>query len=167
MKIAGYLSVLTLLLITVWACSTSSGLEKTPAGSFADYKGWQKVNAETITGDMTGMLGGVHEGERGFREVYVNAIGAATSSGAAPLPYPEGTVLVKEAYEEKDGGKGPFAGLTVMVKRSGTYDPDNGNWEYLLLSPRGNVTMQGKVGMCIGCHAAAYNDSVFTDNRGE
>ena len=66
-----------------------------------------------------------------------------------------------EAYSSR--GKGDLANLTIMVKREGGYDPENGDWEYLMTTATKAVRMQGNLGMCIGCHSAAYDsDYVFT-----
>ncbi len=154
------LGVLLLLVLTTCA-TTDSG--KTPAADFADYQGWTKVNTETITDDVTAMLGSAHEGNKGFREVYVNGAGEAVALGKASYPFPEGTIVVKEAYKESSGKKGSLSNMTIMVKREGGYDPDNGDWEYIMTSPDKAVQMQGKLGMCIDCHAAAFDsDFVFT-----
>lgn len=137
----------------------------TKPDAFNGYKSWQKVNAATITGDSTGVLGSAHEGETGFREVYVNSTGAAASSGSASLPYPVGTVIVKESFKDSDGSKGSLTGLTIMAKRAGGYDSENGDWEYLMVNSKMKVRAQGKLEGCISCHLAADNDFVFTDNR--
>ena len=161
------ISVLTMVLcavlfIVLAACATTDA-GKTQPTEFAGYKSWTKINTQTITGDTTSALGSAHEGTKGFREVYVNGAGEAVALGKAPYPFPEGTIMVKEAYKDSGGNKGSLANLTIMVKREGGYDADNGDWEYLMTSPGMAVGMQGKVGMCIGCHVAAFDtDYIFT-----
>jgi hypothetical protein len=144
------------------ACVT--GGDRTPVAEFADYQTWTRVNTETITGDVTAMLGRAHEGNEGFREVYVNELGRPVALGGTALPYPAGTILVKESLgADGTGSKGELSNLTIMVKREGGYDPDNGDWEYVMTTPATLVRMQGKLGMCINCHAAARDsDFVFT-----
>jgi hypothetical protein len=137
----------------------------TPMEAYSGYLSWQKVNSATITGDSTGVLGSAHAGEAGFREVYVNATGAAVSAGSAPLPYPEGSIIVKESFKNSGGSKGALTSVTVMTKRSEGYDPENGDWEYGMLSSKMKLQAQGKLSACISCHLAADNDFVFTDNR--
>ena len=133
----------------------------TMSDDFSGYESWTKVNHETITGDTTGNLGPAHEGAQGFREVYVNKTGKKVATSAAGYPYPEGTIIVKANSKEKMGA---IAALTVMVKRGPTYDPANGNWEYIMTSPAFEVAAQGKVDMCIGCHTAgAAADYTFND----
>jgi hypothetical protein len=54
-----------------------------------------------------------------------------------------------------------------MIKRGRTYDPDNNNWEYMMIGADMEVMAQGKIEMCIGCHAnAAKKDYVFINHRG-
>ena len=157
---------LFLCLILVFAClSTGDADRRATVDDFAQYTSWYKVNEETVTGDETGLLGPAHAGAQGFREVYINDLGKGVSDGNSDLPYPQGTIIVKESYgKASDGGKGQLTGITVMVKQDEEYDPENGNWEYLNVSPNMKVTAQGKIGMCINCHAAAEDDYVFTDN---
>lgn len=161
------LVVLSLVCVAAVSCMTpgSNDPDRTTPDAFADYTGWLKVNPETITGDSTGLLGRAHEGASGFREVYVNARGEDASNGSAALPYPQGTVIVKESYADSNGDKGRMSGLTIMAKRESGYDPENGNWEYLQVTPAGKIRAQGRLSGCISCHAAAQNDFVFTDNR--
>ena len=133
-----------------------------------DIKGyimWPKVNQMTITGDTSGSLGPAHEGVQGFREIYINITGLDVSLGRVDFPYPAGTIVVKEAFADKDGAKGDLASITVMIKRGDNYDPDNGNWEYMMLSPAYDVAAQGKVDMCIGCHAVAKDKDWVFNNR--
>ncbi|MBT3272384.1 MAG: hypothetical protein HN368_04455 [Spirochaetales bacterium] len=155
-----------LVCIAIVSCASS---EKDPNAAaptaYAGYASWQKVNDQPITGDATGVLGKAHEGTDGFREVYVNSTGAAVSTGGAALPYPKGTVILKEAFKNSDGSKGALTAVTVMVKRENGYDAGNGDWEYIMLNSKMKVKGQGKIGACISCHLAADNDQVFTDNR--
>jgi hypothetical protein len=162
MKTTLGIATLSAVLFLLAACATTDA-GKTSAADFADYQGWTKVNTETITGDVTAMLGSAHEGNKGFREVYVNAAGEAVALGRAAYPFPEGTVVVKESYKDSGGSKGALANLTIMAKRESGYDSDNGDWEYIMASPSQSVQMQGKLTMCSDCHAAAFDsDYVFT-----
>ena len=49
---------------------------------WADYETWQKINERPITGDHTGFLGKLHEAAKGYRQVYVNAVGIEASQGS-------------------------------------------------------------------------------------
>ena len=143
-------------------CATTD-VNKTETGAFEGYESWTKVNTETITGDTTSALGSAHEGTMGFREVFVNTAGETVALGKASYPFPEGSILVKEAYKNSGGNKGALSNLTIMVKREAGYDPDNGDWEYLMTNAAKSIQRQGPLDMCIGCHSAASStDFVFT-----
>jgi hypothetical protein len=160
-------------LVAVLSCSTSKGSQKwedanysTMMSDYEGYQSWYKVNKETITGDPFNALGPAHAGKEGFREIYVNRTGKAVSTGKADYPYPVGTIIVKETYPGEGGMKGNLDNLTIMVKRSSGYDPANNNWEYLMITADNEVMAQGKLDMCIGCHAvAADDDYVFNNQR--
>ena len=155
------------LVLVLAACmSTEPDPDATQVDDFAQYLSWSKVNAQTVSGDATGVLGNAHGGPRGFREVYINATGKPTSDGQAALPYPVGTTLVKETHSAQNEAKGRLTDLTIMVKRGAGYDSANGDWEYLMVTPAMRIRSQGRIGMCINCHAAAITDDyVFTSNR--
>jgi len=66
------------------------------------YKSWTKITAgNPNTGDPTGFLEKRHNGQKAFREIYINSTGAATQQGHAPYKYSEGTILVKETFKNK------------------------------------------------------------------
>jgi len=150
-------------LLSVYANGQQEGASA--ADKFSDYRNWTKVNQNTITGDETGVLGPAHERARGFREIYINEIGKPVAYGASDYPYPEGSVILKESFSEKDGGKGKLASITIMIKREEGYDPDNGNWEYINASGDFKISRQGKIGMCIKCHSVmSEKDFTFWDS---
>jgi hypothetical protein len=139
---------------------------ETKISDFDGYEDWMKVNEETITGDVFGVLGPAHERAEGFREVYINKTGKKVSTGRDDFPYPVGTIIVKESYANDGGRKGDLANLTVMMKRGSGYDLEHGDWEYMMVSPSNEVLGQGCMDMCIGCHAAAADsDWVYNDRR--
>ena len=162
-----YLLLSAVVTVVLFAClSTGSDPNPTTVDDFSDYVSWSKVNATTVTGDRRGDLGMAHGGQKGFREIYVNAAGKAVSAGQADLPYPMGTILVKETYKRSGGQKGDLRGLTVMIKREAGYDADNDNWEYLNVSKSLKIKSQGRINLCIKCHSIAFmDDYVFTSNR--
>lgn len=70
---------------------------------------------------------------------------------------PSGEFVVKENY---DADK-KLAAITVMYKLAG-YNAEAGDWFWLKYDPDGSVQKEGKVGGCIGCHAAVKsNDWLF------
>lgn len=78
--------------------------------------------------------------------------------GQAAFKAPVGAVSIKPFDND---GKDGVDGYAVMVKKEAGYDADNGDWFYEMRKPDGTVMeksgmpMQGKLKMCIGCHAAA------------
>lgn len=159
------LALLGVALVTVTAlvsCATADP-NATMVTDFDTYESWLQVNTVPIAGDATGTLGrAVHEGEAGFRDVFVNAVGEAASTGAASLPYPVGTIFVKNSYPAKDGRMADLSGVTVMVKRDARYDADNGDWEYINLNASLDIRGQGTISGCISCHSVATDrDYIF------
>ncbi len=136
-------------------------------GDLVGYTTWTRVNSVPLTGDPFNVLGQVHGGGAGIREIYVNDLGKAVSAAGSGFPYPVGTVLVKETYEETaTGGKGAVTQVTAMVKRVTGYNPADGNWEYILLEPDLTVSSRGQLSACITCHAAASDrDFIFNNGR--
>lgn len=165
-NIAIFALIAVILFIMSCATRASDDSNATQVNAYSGYASWNKVNSTTITGDRTGILGNAHEGSAGFREVYVNSAGLPVSSGSAAVPYAEGSIILKEAYKDSGGAKGALESLTVMVKRESGYDGENGNWEYIMLTPEMKVQAQGRLSGCISCHLAAEEDDfIFTHNR--
>ncbi len=141
--------------------------KKTP---WDGYDKWYHLTeGRPITGDPTGYLGS-KEGEKGYREVYVNAVGEAVSKGKAPYVYPEGTILLREVYSDKSAWetKKTPALLISMKLRKGSA-PESKDWEYVLIPP-GEAEQRGKgdsktAQFCTTCHlnAGVSNDWHFTN----
>jgi hypothetical protein len=90
---------------------------------------------------------------------------------AAAAPYPElgpdrvlapGAAVVEFHYR---AGSSDPATLLAMVKRPAGYDPDGGDWEYLVLTPQGTSTHRGALPLCKRCHADAPHDRLFGGPR--
>lgn len=141
------------------ACSYV-GLKGDPDERWADYKSWHKITADKPgTGDPTSLIGNVHMGREGYRDVYVNEAGKAALTGSAPYDFPVGTVVVKEQFKDKaawEAQKG--AGVTVSLKiAEGTGAATNWHWADSYTSTAGDSAF------CSGCHTAAIaSDFVFT-----
>ncbi len=134
-----------------------------PDPRWADFKTWTKVTEGTEpTGDPSKLLGVVHKGENGYRDVYVNDIAKEALLGPAPNDFPVGSVIVKHQFDDKAAWEAGKGDVTVSIKSAddGTRNADNWIWA---------AGMNGKAGasqFCSGCHTAAlslYNsDYVFT-----
>jgi hypothetical protein len=72
-----------------------------------------------------------------------------------------GSIIVKEKLPTKDSNKPEL--LTVMVKRSKGYNPNNGDWEYIALDGSGKeIKASGKLYNCQNCHLSVKEtDFVF------
>lgn len=132
---------------------------------WADYKNWTRVTADEVsTGNPTGFLGGVHMGDEGYREVYVNDVAKDTLYGSAPYNYPAGSVIVKEQFANKaDWQAGRKAAHTISVKVSQSETSQKQDWMWA-------DSFKGKAGeseFCAGCHSIAElrakGDYVFTN----
>jgi len=133
-----------------------------PDARWADYKNWSTIHSQPITGDHTGFLGGLHEGEDGVRQVFVNDIGLEASLGEAPYKYPIGTVIAKEQYPDMaayNAGRSP--GFTAMVKVSDDAANPAENWAW----SRGFLLNASTTdSFCSGCHTISVgNDYVFSN----
>ncbi|WP_434047006.1 MULTISPECIES: hypothetical protein [Sorangium] len=90
---------------------------------------------------------------------------------AAASPYPvlgpghvllPGAAVVELHYPA--GSTEPVT-LLAMVKQPAGYDPDGGDWEYVILTPQGTSTHRGALPLCKRCHADAPHDHLFGGPR--
>ena len=146
-------------------CATITAPFRDPDPRWADYKNWTRVTEnEPSTGNPTNFLGGVHMGDEGYREVYVNDIAKDTLYGSAPYNYPAGSVIVKEQYASKaDWEAGRKAAHTVSIKVAASDTAAKENWMW-------TDSLKGTAGeseFCAGCHSIAETqakgDYVFTN----
>ena len=94
-----------------------------------------------------------------FVTVYVNDAGRSAMMEKKRPRFPEGTLIVKEKLLARDASEPEL--LTVMLKHARGYDPEGGDWEYLVLDGRGQqVRARGKLETCRACHQA-YPDTDF------
>jgi len=100
--------------------------------------------------------------ERYFFKIWVNPAGKQALLAKNSIPFPVGSIVVKEKYKLKNFDQlyprdhlSPNAKpvlLTAMVKREKGYDAANGDWEYVVLN--GDATQETTAGLehCSGCH---------------
>ena len=82
-----------------------------------------------------------------FVVVFVNGIGKAAMMEQKLPNFPEGSVIVKEKLQTKDSLSPEL--LTVMRKRGPGYDPQRGNWEYMVFDGAGqSLQASGKLEKC-------------------
>ncbi len=122
----------------------------------AGYDQWLKLNAEPIPPAPGG------DPHRGTKNVYVNQTREKIApNGEQKFPYPDGTIVVKDATRP---GKDFIGLVAVMWKEAGKH-PDAGDWrfeEYLRGAPDAEFRLAFEGGICIGCHSGvAATDFVF------
>ena len=149
------------------ACMTTSAPLGPPASTWADYKSWYKATPEPETGDPTGFLSGVHDGSNAYRVVYVNNVAEAVNRGLQGLPYPEGSILLKESFNnENDLSAERRADLTLMIKLARGMSPETGDWEYIRPDGARGSGRSELGAFCRDCHLfAAATDYNFINSR--
>lgn len=127
---------------------------------WADYKTWETASDTPSTGPSPG-LGAVHKGPQGYRMVYVNDVGRDVLKGDGPYEYPEGTVIVKEQYDDQaayEAGTDPD--VTVSLKVADVEGARGDNWQWAD-SYKGTA---GDSAFCSGCHSIPIaTDFVFSN----
>ena len=133
------------------------------SGIIAGYKHWTQVNTKPEQVDAivsaqcarpaTGVFVRTNENPHHdkFVLVYVNDVGrTAMLEQKLPL-FPEGSVIVKEKLTTRESRSPEL--LTVMRKREPGYDPEKGNWEYMVFDGAGqSLQASGKLEKCQACH---------------
>lgn len=155
------------LLALLAACMSTSDPLGPPASAWADYKSWHKVTPAPETGDPTGFLSGVHDGNNAYRVVYVNSVGEAVNKGDQGFPYPEGTILLKESFNnERSLLANRNADLTLMIKLAQGMSPATGDWEYIRPDGARGTGDSDLGAFCRDCHLfAAATDYNFINSR--
>ena len=124
----------------------------------AGYTQWLKLNAEPIPPVPGG------DPHNGNKNVYVNKTREDIApNGEQQFPYPDGSIVVKEAYRpNKD-----FVGLIAIMRKKAGVDPDHNDWEfieYVRNAADAEFRVIAEGGICSGCHARAEDiDYVFTE----
>jgi hypothetical protein len=120
--------------------------------TFEDWMEWTKVTPNPVIskGHNDNWVG-----------IYVDDLARETYL-AATGPYPECARIVKPVYTDASGSE--VQRLTVMVKMSPGYDPEDADWWYGMYDAAGkDAIMQGKLPGCIICHRqAADTDYLFS-----
>ncbi len=124
----------------------------------AGYTQWLKLNAEPIP-PVPG--GDPHNGDK---NVYVNKTRETIApNGEQQFPYPDGSIVVKEAYRP---GK-DYVGLIAIMRKKAGVNPDHNDWEFIEYTRNASdadFAVIAKDGVCWGCHARVEDiDYVFTE----
>ncbi|HEX7314036.1 MAG TPA: cytochrome P460 family protein [Pyrinomonadaceae bacterium] len=179
------LSTVVLLLAASCACVKTSGSQqnatktqepKRIAGAemFAGYKNWSRVNPQPVRfhlmraedcavpiGINTRMQTAESPHIDKFVNVFVNDAGRRAMLKELRPRFPVGSLVVKEKLPAYDAKEPEL--LTAMYKREAGYDPEGGDWEYLVLDGQGReVRARGKLESCRACHQAAADTDFVT-----
>lgn len=124
----------------------------------AGYTQWLKLNADPIPPAPGG------DPHNGTKNVYVNKTREDIApNGEQQFPYPDGSIVVKEANRP---GK-DYVGLIAIMRKKAGVDPDHNDWEfieYVRNAPDAEFSVIARDGVCWGCHARVEDiDYVFTE----
>jgi len=122
------------------------------------YKKWTRVNPKPtqvpaqVSQLCAPAFGPVspHASDK-YITVYVNEIGRHAMMEEKTPHFPQGSVIVKEKLTNLKSTTPEL--LTVMVKRERGYNPESGDWEYIIIDGNGlSVKERGKLENCQSCH---------------
>ncbi len=152
-------------------CSNAYSKQSNNQLEWDGYQNWYHITKDGPNiGDLTGFVENKHNGPKGYREIYINKIGVPVHKGEKSIPYPAGTIIVKESYKNEkawSAKKNPV--LTIMKKLEKGTAPSTGDWEYIMGAngkKRGSG-MKSKWGkFCHDCHINGANkDFVFMNKN--
>ena len=136
--------------------SQSGGIDSIKA-ELSRYKSWTLVNPHPFLMDAAAAAacaapaltaGSPHSSK--FVSVYVNDAGRAAMLSQKHPRFPQGSIIVKEKLSGESGG---VELATVMIKHGAGYDPNNGDWEYLVMNAAGSkIEKPSRVETCLACH---------------
>ncbi len=123
----------------------------------AGYQSWLKLNSEPIP-PVPGS-----DPHNGTKNVYVNKDRETIApNGKQKFPYPNGSIVVKEANRP---GK-DYIGLIAIMRKVEGSNPDHNDWEFIEYArnkQEADFTVLASGGICWGCHSGVENmDYVFT-----
>ncbi|HZS43873.1 MAG TPA: cytochrome P460 family protein [Blastocatellia bacterium] len=159
-------------LICLWPSGSRRSTEAN-ADVISNYRSWTRVNDEPFSADdrlliqcslaTPQQLKEVSESPHGHKYVivYVNDIGKHAMLKERSPHFPEGSVIVKEKMTTAESPTPEL--LTVMVKREKGYNPDNGDWEFMVVDGGGkNIQARGRLENCEVCHQAEKKTDFVT-----
>ena len=140
--------------------------DTTQVKEIAGYRGWTKANAQPLLMAMrTALLcapvrpasaainveGPTSPHHDKYITVYVNDVGRKAMLEELKPGFPEKSVIVKEKLPDA-ASQSPEL-LTVMIKRAKGFNPESGDWEYMVTDGGGTrLETRGKLENCQSCH---------------
>jgi hypothetical protein len=109
------------------------------------HQATSRAPSEHLTGELDG-------------EVLVSEAAKAYPALGPRRELAPGATLVERHLER---GSEKITVYFAMVKRPAGYDPDGGDWEYLVVAADGQVEERGRLALCARCHAEAPHDRLF------
>ena len=127
------------------------------------YRNWTRVNPQPVNMDaVVAALCAAPTGPRSadknphlhkFITVYVNDAGRRAMMEEREPKFPEGSVIVKEKLARQDSLEPEL--LTVMIKREKGFNPQTGDWEFMVTNGAGTEPQaRGKLNSCQACHTS-------------
>lgn len=117
------------------------------------YVRWQRFNAVPYRSHQHGMV---------FVNNYANPVAADYGRLDAVEQLPEGSLIVKDSFVVTESGEIRAGALAIMEKMPAGFDPENGDWRYLVVTPGGTMagitgddTIDPRMAQCAACHNAA------------
>ena len=168
--LTGFLFVLSLAMLGCAVATESSPVVPDPdLASFSNYRQWTKVNPtpqlmEPLSSLSCAIAPGRQEGSPHldkYVSVFVNSVGREQMMTKRSPKFPVGSMIVKEKLESPDSTKPEL--LTAMIKRQPGYNPESGDWEYLVLDGAASkIVERGKLTRCSGCHRPYQSTDFIT-----
>jgi hypothetical protein len=138
-----------------------------------DYKSWTQVNPTALKLPalvnalcaMPTRQPAVDSSQNPHRQryfiVYVNETGREAMTSQLKPVFPVGSIIVKEKLLTENDTSPEM--LTVMIKREQGFNPESGDWEYMVVSgSRTRIEGRGKLENCQSCHVSKGDtDYVF------
>jgi len=136
-------------------------IPRTPTELIAGYRNWTRVNptpalvvaqnSQLCAAPTATAAPGSPHGPDKYITVYVNEIGRHAMMEEKTPHFPQGSVVIKEKLTTATSTDPEL--LTVMIKREAGYNPDSGDWEYMVFDGSGKtVQARSKLENCQACH---------------
>lgn len=165
-------SLLTRSISSTPVQAMSSGIES--INEIEGYRSWTRVNPQPVLMRAASAfdcaaptppiphppgVGNPHADK--FITVYVNDLGRKAMLEMKNPAFPKGSVIVKEKLTNQSSSEPEL--LTVMIKREKEFNPETGDWEYMVTDGAGaTVQARGKLENCQACHLSRpANDYIF------
>lgn len=151
----------------VEATHSSPPAPESDLANLAKYRQWTLVNpTPQLMEPLAAISCAIIPGRDGssphlnkYISVFVNPVGREAMMTKQSPKFPIGSMIVKEKLGSVDSTTPEV--LTAMIKREPGYNPENGDWEYLVLDGAASkIVEQGKLTRCSGCHRS-YEHSDF------